>query len=77
VNIPGAKYELEVDAFGAVNGGKWAEETNQHFAVYGILPGTSFFYYFVGAQRGRWRVRARIDGKYGAWSPWNYFRFTV
>jgi hypothetical protein len=32
---------------------------------------------FVGAQRGRWRVRAVIGGVTCAWSPWSYFTFTV
>jgi hypothetical protein len=32
---------------------------------------------FVGAQRGRWRVRAKINNTLCSWSPWSYFRFTV
>jgi hypothetical protein len=77
VNIPGAKYTVEVDAYGAVNAGKWAEETGQTFRVYHNVYGNMFDHSFVGAQRGRWRVCARVDNKTCAWSPWSYFRFTI
>ena len=77
VNLPNVKYSLEVDAFGAVNEGKWAEETKQTFAVYHNIATTTFDHTFVGAQRGRWRVRAIVDGIPCAWSPWSYFKFTV
>jgi hypothetical protein len=77
VNISGAKYTVEVDAFGAVNAGKWAEATNQSFAVYPNVTGITLDHTFVGAQRGRWRVRAEIDGQVCSWSPWSYFRYTV
>jgi len=77
VNLPGVKYTLEVDAFNAVNSGKWAEETNQSFLTYHNITANTFDYTFVGMQRGRWRVRAKIDGCLCSWSPWSYFRFTV
>jgi hypothetical protein len=77
VNIPGVKYTVEVDAFGAVNAGKWAEETNQTFAIYHNITTNTHDHTFVGAQRGRWRVRAQVGGRMCSWSPWSYFRFTV
>jgi hypothetical protein len=77
VNLPGVKYTVEVDAFHAVNAGKWAEETNQVFAVYQGITTNTLDHTFVGAQRGRWRVRAQVGGKMCSWSPWSYFRFTV
>ncbi|HUX06758.1 MAG TPA: C25 family cysteine peptidase [Acidobacteriota bacterium] len=77
VNISGVKYTLEIDAFHAVNAGKWAEETGQSFFVKHNLTGNTFDHYFVGAQRGRWRVRANVGGKLCSWSPWSYFRFTI
>lgn len=77
VDIPGVRYTLEVDAFGAINAGTWAEEVNRSFAIYDDLTATAYDHVFVGAQPGRWRVRAKIDGRQCAWSQWNYFRFTV
>jgi hypothetical protein len=77
VNIKGAKYRLEVDAFGAKVAGKWAEEVNQTFAVYNNIATNTFDHSFVGAQRGRWRVCAIINGRICSWSPWSYFRFTI
>jgi hypothetical protein len=77
VNIPGAKYTVEIDAHGAVNGGQWAEATNQSFLTYANIAGMKLDHTFVGAQRGRWRVRAEIGGTHCAWSPWSYFKYTV
>lgn len=77
VNLSGAKYSVEVDAFGAVTAGKWAEATNQSFAVYPNIAGITLDHTFVGAQRGRWRVRAEVDGQVCSWSHWRYFRYTV
>ncbi len=77
VNIPGATYTVEVDAFGAVNGGKWAEAVNQSGVVYTNITGNTVTHTFVGMQRGRWRVRATIDGQTCSWSPWRYFTYTV
>lgn len=77
VNIPGVKYTVEVDAFGAVNAGKWAEETNQSFLTYHNITANTLDHSFVGMQRGRWRVRAKVDSMMCSWSPWSYFRFTI
>ncbi|MCP4629606.1 MAG: hypothetical protein GY850_39790 [bacterium] len=77
VQLPGARYTVEVDAFGAVNGGKWAAETGQRFARYYNITSNTLDHSFVGMQRGRWRVRARIDNRNCSWSPWSYFKFTI
>lgn len=77
VNLPGVKYTLEVDAYHAINAGKWAEETGQTFCIYNNINGTTYEHSFVGAQSGRWRVRAVVDGRECSWSPWSYFKFTI
>jgi hypothetical protein len=77
VDLPDTKYTVEVDAFGAVRTGKWAEETDQTFAIYRDITTNTLDHTFVGAQRGRWRVRAKVGGKMCSWSPWSYFRFTI
>jgi hypothetical protein len=77
VNLPGVKYSVEVDAFHAIHANQWAEQTGQVFAVYHNITATQLNHSFVGAQPGRWRVRAVIGGVNCAWSPWSYFRFTV
>ena len=76
VNIPGATYTVEVDAIGAISAGKWAEEINQTFGIYHNISGQTHDHSFVGAQRGRWRVRAQIGGQNCSWSQWSYFEFT-
>ena len=76
VNIPGAKYTVEVDAIGAISAGKWAEEIDRTFGIYPNISGNTQDHSFVGAQRGRWRVRAEIGGQVCSWSPWSYFKFT-
>ena len=77
VNVPGVTYTAEIGAFGALQAGKWAEAINRSFYTAHSLTDTSLQHNFVGAQRGRRRVRARIDGQVCRWSPWSYFRFTV
>lgn len=77
IGLPGALYTVEVDAFHAVNSGKWAAETGQHFLRYYNIAGTTQDHNFVGMQRGRWRVKAKVGGRHCSWSPWSYFEFTV
>lgn len=77
IEIPGVTYTLEIDAFGAVSSGKWAAEVGKNGIVYSGLTSTSFEHEFVGAQRGRWRVKAKIGNIDGIWSDWNYFKYTV
>ncbi len=77
VNLDNVRYSLEVDAFGAVNAGSWAAASGQSFITYHNINGITREHTFVGAQRGRWRVRAKVDGKICSWSPWSYFEFSV
>ena len=39
---------------------------------------TTYSFNFIGAQPGRWRVRAKTNsGTEGAWSDWSTFNFTI
>jgi len=51
---------FEIDVFGARTAGKWAAETGHSWFVSNSLISNTFEHVFVGAQRGRWRVRARL-----------------
>jgi len=77
ISIGGAAYNIEIDAFGARSSGKWAAEAGTTWLVSGNLTGTSYEHMFVGAQRGRWRVRSKIAGRTSPWSDWRYFKYTV
>ncbi len=73
VNLPAVKYHVQVDYFD----GHWAEETGRYCYNYHNITSNTLEHTFVGAQRGRWRVRAKVNGRMCAWSPWSYFRFTI
>ncbi len=73
VNLPGVTYTVEIDFFYNT----WAEETGRATYLYHNLATTTLDHVFVGAQPGRWRVRAKVDNTFCSWSPWSYFRFTV
>jgi hypothetical protein len=73
VNLPKVKYHVQVDYFT----GTWAEETGRWCFNYHNITTNTLDITFVGAQRGRWRVRAKVDGQMCSWSPWSYFRFTI
>lgn len=77
IGLAGVTYNIEIDAFGARNAGKWAAETGQTWLVSGALATNQYEHLFVGAQRGRWRVRARLLGRVCPWSDWRYFSYTV
>ena len=77
VPASGATYNIEIDAFGAKAAGKWAAEVNATWLVSGSLTDCSYEHVFVGAQRGRWRVRALVGGRTCPWSDWRYFNYTV
>ncbi|MGL4629921.1 MAG: hypothetical protein ACRCVT_01850, partial [Leadbetterella sp.] len=68
ISIPGVTYTIEIDAFGARNAGAWATETGEHWLVQSGISGTSFNHNFVGAQRGRWRVKANLGSINFPWS---------
>jgi hypothetical protein len=73
VSLPGVKYHVQVDYYT----GNWAEETGRSCFNFHDVASNSLDFNFVGMQRGRWRVRAKVDNTFCGWSPWSYFRFTV
>jgi hypothetical protein len=77
VPISGSTYNVEVDAFGAKVAGKWAAEVNATWLLSGNVSGCIYEHLFVGAQRGRWRVRANAGARKCPWSDWRYFKYTV
>jgi hypothetical protein len=77
IGLPGVSYNIEIDAFGALASGKWAADVGGTWFVSGALTDNSFEHNFVGAQRGRWRVRAKVAGRTAPWSDWQYFKYTV
>lgn len=71
------RYYIEIDAYGAIAAGKWAADSGRTWLVSGPLNGTSYEHFFVGAQRGRWRVRVKAGSIMCPWSDWKYFRYTI
>ncbi|MDO4691985.1 MAG: C25 family cysteine peptidase [Porphyromonadaceae bacterium] len=72
------EYHVEIDAEWAAKGaGKWAPEDNQEWLKYKGIKTNYIDHIFVGAQRGRWRVRAKVGDMLCPWSEWSYFRYTV
>jgi hypothetical protein len=76
VDITDVTYSIEVDAFGALSPDKWAAEIGKKGFVQSGLVENEYEYDFVGAQRGRWRVRARIEEIDCPWTDWRYFQYT-
>ena len=76
VPVSGATYNVEIDAFGAIAAGKWAAEANATWLVSGPTPHCTYEHLFIGAQRGRWRVRANVGKRTCPWSDWRYFNYT-
>jgi Peptidase family C25 len=70
-------YNIEIDAFGARAAGKWAAEQGLTWLVSGALNDNNYEHMFVGAQRGRWRVRAKVGSITCPWSEWRYFTYKV
>jgi hypothetical protein len=77
IGLSGVKYNIEIDAFGARVAGKWAAEAGLTWLVSDSLNDNKYEHMFVGAQRGRWRVRAKMGSKICPWSDWRYFTYTV
>lgn len=75
--IENVRYDIEIDAFHAINSGKWAEETGQTFFIQSNILDTKFERNFVGMQPGRWRVRAKVDSHTCSWSQWQYFEYKI
>lgn len=78
INLSGVKYVIEIDALGARIAGKWAAESGLTWFVSDLLNDNNYEHIFVGAQRGRWRVRAKLDSRiFCPWSDWRYFNYAV
>jgi hypothetical protein len=77
VPVENATYTIEIDAFGAKVGGMWAAEAGSTWLVSGTLTSNHYEHLFVGAQRGRWRVRCKTGAFVSPWSEWRYFEYTV
>jgi hypothetical protein len=75
--LSNVRYNIEIDAFGARTAGKWAAEMGMTWFVSNLLSTNTFEHLFVGAQRGRWRVRAKLGSITCPWSDWRYFNYTV
>ncbi|MEM9918041.1 MAG: hypothetical protein AAF990_08095 [Bacteroidota bacterium] len=71
-----SKYIVEVDCFHCCKSGKWCTQVGKSWKKE-TVKGTRYSFNFVGAQPGRWRVRA-VDskGKPGKVSPWCNFKYT-
>lgn len=77
IGLSSVVYNIEIDAFGARVAGKWAAEVGLTWLISGSLFDNNYEHLFVGAQRGRWRVRAKVSGRTCPWSEWRYFTYTV
>lgn len=77
INLKNVAYNIEIDAFGASVAGKWAAEAGMTWFVSGAMADNIFEHIFVGAQRGRWRVRAKVGGQVCPWSDWSYFKYIL
>jgi hypothetical protein len=75
--LKNVRYNIEIDAFGARACDKWAAETGLSWFVSNSLNINTFEHVFVGAQHGRWRVRARLGNITCPWSDWSYFNYIV
>ena len=70
-------YNIEIDSFGARVAGKWAAEAGLTWFVPGTVTDNRFEHLVANAGRGRWRVRAKVDGRTCPWSDWRYFKYTI
>lgn len=72
------EYHVEVDAYHAKVGGKWAIETDLGINAGDAYKTTKPYFdmSFCGANKGRWRVRAKVGDKLCPWSKWVYFEYT-
>jgi hypothetical protein len=77
IGLSDVTYKIEIDAFGARSAGKWAAEVGLTWLVSGMLNDSNYEHMFVGAQRGRWRVRTKKGNILCPWSDWRYFRYTI
>jgi hypothetical protein len=72
IGLSNITYNVEVDAFT----GKWAAEGGT-WLISKTLNDNNYDVIFVGCQRGRWRVRAKVGSILCPWSHWRYFTYTA
>lgn len=72
VGLSDVSYEIEYD----YNYGIWNFEKSGKSISVKNIKNTFYDMSFVGAQRGRWRVRAYSGTVAGPWSDWSYFRYS-
>jgi hypothetical protein len=75
--VPGAvRYGVEVDCYQCCERGQWCTDVGKEW-IETEVEGTTYSFYFVGAQLGRWRVWA--VGEHGSAcdkTGWRLFRYT-
>jgi hypothetical protein len=70
-------YTVEIDCYHCCARGQWCTDVGRTWSVNPGITTTSYTFDFVGAQPGRWRVRATYrDGKDGPSSGWWEFAYT-
>lgn len=75
IGLRDVTYNIEIDAFGALVAGKWAAEVGRTWLVSRNFIDNSYEHMFIGDQRGRWRVRAKVGSRTCPWSDWRYFTY--
>jgi hypothetical protein len=75
--VPGAaSYTVELDCSGCAGPGWYSEVRGTPWTLFAGITGPSYTFEFVGAQPGRWRVKA-VDqsGGESPYSPWRGFDY--
>jgi eukaryotic-like serine/threonine-protein kinase len=73
-----ATYTVELDCFQCCAVNKWCTQVGKTWQIVTGITSTGYVFNWVGAQPGRWRVRAvGPGGAKGRRSPWSEFRYTV
>lgn len=72
-----SSYTVEIDCFHCCSTNQWCTDVGRTFKVVPNIQNTYYVFDFVGAQPGRWRVKAnKTDGSTSPVSPWCYFKYT-
>jgi len=56
--------------------GEWGADCTYFYPLENLSE-TSYSFFFVGMQPGRWRVKAKSEYGESDWSEWFYFRFWI
>ncbi|HRI89565.1 MAG TPA: hypothetical protein PK869_14930 [Candidatus Hydrogenedentes bacterium] len=76
--VPDAvSYTIEIDCYICCADDEWCADIDDvYFSQSGIIE-TEYEYSWVGAQPGRWRVKADSPCGEGEWSEWFGFAYTI